>query len=70
MYERESALISNTKLLIEHLEAEGMRVNRHFFLFLVSALRVVDFEDDDLHLDSDTQVDIATKFTVCEERST
>jgi hypothetical protein len=70
VYERESALIANTQLLIEHLEAECVRVNGHFFLFLVSALRVVDFKDDDLHLDSNTQVDIATKFTVCEERST
>ena len=70
MYEREPALIANTQLLVEHLEAKSMRVNGYFFLFLVSALRVVDFENDDLHLDSDTQVDIATKFTICEERST
>ena len=38
VYEREPTLIADTQLLIEHLEAEGMRVNRHLLLFLVSTL--------------------------------
>ena len=67
MDERESGLVTNTELLVEHLQAESMGIYGHLFLLFVFVLGVVDLKDDNLHLHSDAQVDIATKISIREE---
>ena len=70
MYEREPTLVTNTKLLIEHLQAEGVGMNGHLLLLLISVPGIVDFKDDDLHLDSHAQVDVTTELPAGEKRGT
>ena len=70
MNEREARLIAHTQLLVEHLKAESVRMYGHLFLLLISALGIVDLKDYNLHLHGNTQVDVATQFSICEERCT
>ena len=68
MDEGEPRLVPNTQLLVEHLKAESMRVDGHFFDLLISVLGVVDLKDDDLHLHCHTDIGIAAKLSIGEER--
>ena len=66
--EWESRLVAYTQLLVKHLKAEGMRMDGHFLLLLVSVLGVVDLKDYDLHLYGNTQVDITTQLAIGKQR--
>ena len=68
MDEREARLVSDTELLVEHLKTESVRVDGNVFYLLVSVLGVVDLKDNNLHLHSHTDVDVATKLSIGEER--